>query len=220
MKFKNIFNLLKHKSGAVLIEFALIVPILVLILGSTVEISNVVYASQKVQTAAVVSSTLVTNMDILNPEEINGIAVLTTNMVKDFTTSTGNALSDYGLGIVIIQRSWSKNFRLYRQVYGNTTVLDFGFRDIVNTATGLAGGPVTEEFADLNLLDSNESTLINNYAFSGNQQIIIVKSCIQYRPTFGGNVFVPGGIRLCYQNPPTVPRVNKFRFLPNGSVIP
>lgn len=220
MQFKNMFHLLNNKSGSVLVEFALIAPLLVLILGATVEISNAVYASQKVQTAAVITSASFANLDTLDPVMINDIMKLGKNVVGSLARST----QDYEAGVIVLQRLFNTNFKLYKKISGNDALLQFGFSDVQNSFSILLGGAVDNQFAQLNKLTLSETALIDNYTLTDGEQVIIVKSCLRYTTkVFTGvanSLFGSSGTILCSQTTPMRPRVVKFRFLPNGSLIP
>jgi hypothetical protein len=225
MTFKNIINLFNHKSGSVIMEFALVVPILLFLLGASVEISNALYASQKAQTAVALAGSLVTDSDTINVTEIKNIAKLSGLIVKGVVTNTdNNAQSDYGVGVIIIQEMGGKKFKLYKQVYGNNTLLDFGFSNIQNSSQVASGGAVDNEFVNLNKLTINEDALINHYPLSNNAQIIITKVAIRYRfavfQSISSSIFGSSTITLFEQTSPSTPRVYKFKFLPNGSTIP
>jgi Flp pilus assembly protein TadG len=227
IKFKKNINLFNHKSGSVIIEFALILPILLFLFGATVEISNAVYASQKAQTAATLAGSLLASMDTINETEIQNIAKLSRKIIAKLVASTANNdAGGYALGLVVLCKNndWNKKFKLYKYVYGSNTVLDFGFSDVVLTPEQQSGGRVNIDFAEKNELTASENALINDYDFADNEHIIIVKVAIKYKlalfKTISKELFGAGDIIFSYQTEPSTPRVFQFKFLPNGSVIP
>ncbi len=221
IQLKNSVNFLKHKSGSVLVEFALIAPLLVLILGATIEISNAVYASQKAQTAATVAGSLVADMNGIKTQDIKNISKLARKIVSK---SAGDTPSDYALGVIIIQQAWDLKFKIYKRVQGDATLLNFGFNDIVSNTDVSSGGPVNKAFAEANKLTPSEAALTNDYKFTYNDQIIITKVAIKYKLALSKSIsqtlFGSDDITLSYQTTPITPRVFKFRTLPNGSSLP
>lgn len=209
---------IKHKFGVALLEFALILPTLILIAFGSIEISNLVFTSQKNQTVAIVASNLVAALDNLSTEEIQNIGRLGERMVENFINE-----GDYGMVITMVQmtnnstNSSGKHFPfiVYQGTYGKTNLVKSRFN---YNATG--GGVVNEGYANSNKIQPAD---INNYTFIGTEQIIIAETAVRYKTILSSsttNGVVEDLMTVKFETPPAIPRINRFRFLPGNILIP
>ncbi len=212
---QKIINLLKHKAGTVIAEFAFILPILLLILTSTIEISNLVYASQKHQTSALIASSLVANLDTLkgkftpgigNSKPISDIALIQQEIIGNLGQT-----NSVNMVVTIIQNGTLTSgtkipFVFYQEKHGNSIQSKFNYQ------SSPPGSSVDDSYIQKNKVTNLNN--INNYPFEAGEQIIIVETRVNYNPLFASFL---GSTEFTYETPIIIPRIGKFKFLPDGT---
>ena len=193
-------RLLKEDSGAAIIEFAFILPLLVIIFYGTVEISNFVYAQQKLQSASDnIVNIINLQDDISNRAQLRSIATILPRIVRPLEVSSEN---DYSVIVTVIQRDAGEDFAY------------------ISAQPKFGGGPKTSNFsfnATATVNSQNQASLADlNFTFNEGDQVIIVEGYMRYKPLID-SAFVkqllglPDGF-LSHRPPPTQPRIRRFQF--------
>ncbi len=229
---KKICLFYKNIKGVALLEFALILPTLITLLFGTVEMSNLVYANQKNQSASVIASSLIASLDRLDTTEITNIGNVASNVVDGFAQNGA-----FGVVVTIIQQSDSSGtacakssddeadkgedakssfpFVVYSQSVGQAGLAKTRFK----YDRGAAGSDVDEEYMNRNKIDCNT---LDGFTFAGGEQIVIVETGITYEALLGGKVLadvINNTMGISYRSAPTFPRLFKFRLLPDNGLI-
>jgi hypothetical protein len=203
-------NFFKNKQGVALLEFAIILPALLLIFTATIEISNFAFMSQKNQTAAIVASHLFANLSSYQENDINNIAEIS---AKIFGNLIDDPLSDYGIVATFMQSNADDDIHSIHQVtYGNTGLVhsNIGF------SRGEAESDIDGAFIGRNKVSAAD---INHYTFIDNEQIVIVETAIVYKPIITSLIsedLIASSTTISYKSEPTMMRIGRSNFLPDG----
>jgi Flp pilus assembly protein TadG len=227
---KKIIHYFKKKSAVVAIEFALIVPVIVFMFGGMVEYANQSYAIQKNISASNAIANIVADLGSLESHsllfgvglaEINikGMAVKNSRTITTSNGGTGTLESFLGavvtiIGVYPVETSpgvfANRPFVFYQQSFGATNLITSRFA--YNRGTPQSN--VDQAYYDANKINASA---LNGITFENNQQYIIVETAFQYAPIFNFANILPI-TTIKYENPPTVPRIKAFMFLPDGGV--
>lgn len=200
--FKTTLSLFSHfrrdSSGAAVIEFALIFPILTFIFFGTVELANFVYAGQKLQSASDNIVNIVNLQDdISNEAQLESIASILPSIVRPLIIND----DEFSVIITVIQRNIGEDFAhvaIQPTFGGGPTVSDFSFNAAGDT-------------------EANEASLADlNFTFEEGDQVIIVESYMRYESilsnSLSSEIFGLQNGFMYHRTPPTQPRIRRFEF--------
>jgi hypothetical protein len=237
--FKKIRHFLKHKKAVISIEFALLLPLLILLFFGVVEISNRLYAQQKNQTAAFMAQNLIGTSFILDTTDINAVGNLLQNEILNGFTQGNVSLVVTILGsrrsIIGYNPSPPTSsplpvpdlYVVYRQSFGTDTSPTTRFP----YNRGTAGSDIDIAYGNTNALDATthadilaiHNTLgdVSNPMNSIMNQYIIVEIESTYLPMLNVGAYLGLGANtiIRYETPLAVPRVGRYSLLPDDGEI-
>ena len=212
---KKAIDLSKHKSGAVFLEFGLVLPVLVTLFFGSLEVSNMIYVSQKNQTFAYMVANLVASQDDLTTQGIEDAKTVASQIVNSI-----KSINQFkkGVRVSIIQKSSSRNdvapyrlfvFYQYNNHLGNASPFSYSRGSQLE---------VDNSYVMANVLSPIEVQKLSGYNFAPGEQIIVVETDVDYTaPIFNilGAKIAP---RFAYTTTPIRPRAGAFRFLANSVI--
>jgi Flp pilus assembly protein TadG len=196
MKCSNkIRRLRRDASGAAIVEFAFLFPVLLLLMFGTIEVTNYVYAHQKVQSAA---------DNILNILNLQGEVSTTqlasmSKMLPEVAKPLVVGASDYKVIITAMQRDEGQNYAYVRWQYSH------------------GGGSGGSHFPPKGGHLSGDA--IQGFTFAENDQVMVVEAYMKYQsllpPVFMEGFGIKDGF-LYFKTSPARPRSGSFQFDPEG----
>ncbi|GEM_PF-1336792 len=205
MKISNLYlRLRRDRSGSALIEFALALPVLLLLFFGTIEIANFVYASQKAQSAAENIVNIINLQNNVSTSELESMSAMMPRIVRPFLISD----LQYQVIVTAMQRDVSEPYGYIRWQKS------FGMGGGASRFIYKENGSKQENRVDLHDLDG--------FAFSPGDQVLVVETYMYYQPIFD-NTFTQSmlGLQnsyLYHSTPPTRPRTGKFQFHPDDLI--
>jgi hypothetical protein len=223
MIFK-IKNFIKNIQAAVLVEFGLTFPLMVMMLLGMVEVSNLAYQTKKYYNLAYQIACMAagsfdnTSTAMTSTGKTAGFFFDTIGIhqsfkviIKEYDPSLTD--SDYGSVLTVVQKSGSDVHIVYQSKYDTNS--------LVNTKFPHYTPPAPDTHIDQAFINANKITdlsTINNYQFVGDEQILVFESSVNHKPAIISELFaVPAQITLENNIEPLILRSNMFYFFWGGN---
>lgn len=198
------FRLLsKDTQGNAMIEFAFVVPILMLLLFGTIELSNYIYATQKVESAGDNIANIIGQQDNISTAQWEKIAQILPQVMRPFQVQD----TQYQVILTLMQQDVGDTFSyiMWQKEYGaNLGTSKFSYTN---------GG---DKF--VNTLPPNA---VDGFVFVEGDQVLVVEAYVIYQPLISIPTNISFGLTggsVYYQSPIARPRSGAFYFNPDDQV--
>lgn len=193
-----------NQKGSAIIEFAFVLPVLLIMLVGAIEIANYVYAHQKAQTAAENISNIINLQDNVSTTQLRSIASMLPRIVRPFSAKS----SQYRVIVTTMQRDEGDDFAYIRW----------------QKSFGRGGGNGRFHYTDGAPKETNtvSSADLDGFVFFPNDQVMVVEVYLFYQTifdtVFGNDMLGLTDSFIYHSNPAVRPRTGKFYFNPDDLV--